>query len=122
MTKKIMKRSMCLMVALSCIVLGACVSDGNTLDNTENESPIVESESLTTENEASPEDIAKRDEERFLELFAECYKKYEEEGLGVEFRYDELASIYHKYPDNEMMENLFLFCSTCANYSIYCIA
>lgn len=125
MNKKIVRRNMCLIIILSSIIIGACTnhetaSDNIKIDNSF-ESESLSEESKVAENEESAEDIIKRDEERFLELFAECYKKYEEEGLGVEFRYDELASIYHKYPDNEMMENLFLFCSVCANYNTYCI-
>lgn len=121
MIKKIIRQSIFLIAAINCVFLGGCANSDSTQPSTNNSSAI-ESEAVITEAEVSLEEIEQMDEERFLELFTECYNKYEQEGLGVELNYRELAEIYHKYPDNEMMKNLFLFCSTCANYRNYVIS
>lgn len=58
------------------------------------------------------------DEERFLELFNVCYEAYQREGLGFDIDYAELEDIYQDNPDNEMMRNLYYFCTACSYYWI----
>lgn len=56
------------------------------------------------------------DEQEFLNIFEDCYNQYIVEGLGTNLDYAKLEDIYQKYPDNEMMKNLYYFCNTCGYY------
>lgn len=94
------------------------------------EEPILPEEPALTQVSTLPEDITEippteivtpkvsADEEKFLQLFEECYKKYEKEGLGVGFSYGELRDIYYKHHDNEVIKNLFFFIRACNYYYV----
>ena len=79
------------------------------VSNTETPKTTPTAETYSTENMSD-------EEKHFLSLFKDCYKTYEKDGLGTKLYYAELEDIYQKNPDNEMMKNLYYFCSACDYY------
>lgn len=79
-------------------------TESNKNENTNTETETYSTEDLTDE------------EKNFLALFKDCYDTYKKEGLGAKLYYAELEDIYQANPDNEMMKNLYYFCSACGYY------
>lgn len=84
-------------------------TENPTTESTENENIHTESETYSTENLTD-------EEKHFLSLFKDCYDTYKKEGLGTKLYYAELEDIFQANPDNEMMKNLYYFCSACDYY------
>ena len=81
------------------------------------ENPTTESnENNNTESETYSTENLTDEEKHFLSLFKDCYDTYKKEGLGAKLYYAELEDIYQANPDNEMMKNLYYFCSACGYY------
>ena len=81
------------------------------------ENPATESnENNNTESETYSTENLTDEEKHFLSLFKDCYDTYKKEGLGAKLYYAELEDIYQANPDNEMMKNLYYFCSACGYY------
>lgn len=85
-------------ILLSLILFNSCTSSKQT--------------SLSTEPTLSP------DEEEFLLLFEKSYTIYENSGITADLQYAKLEDIYQAHPSNDMMKNLYFFCSTCGYYNL----
>lgn len=84
-------------------------AENSTPENNKSDNKNTESETYSTENLTD-------EEKHFLSLFKDCYDTYQKEGLGAKLYYAELEDIYQANPDNEMMKNLYYFCSACDYY------
>ncbi|WP_373102847.1 FxLYD domain-containing protein [Blautia obeum] len=84
-------------------------SENSTTENSKKDNKSSEAETYSTENLTD-------EEKHFLSLFKDCYDTYKEKGLGTKLYYAELEDIYQANPNNEMMKNLYYFCSACGYY------
>lgn len=88
------------------------IKDKN-LEKGETEETDVKEKTAEKESDGN---VYSADEQEFLDIFEDCYNQYSEEGLGTQLYYAELEDIYQKHPDNEMMKNLYYFCTACDYY------
>ena len=100
-----------LMISLFCL----CSCGKETVDT-----PSVSVDASLIENETTESAVTNvySAETEFLELFEECYALYKKEGITANLQYAKLEDIYQANTDNEMMKNLYFFCSACGYYRL----
>jgi len=51
-------------------------------------------------------------ENKAIELFGICWESYQKNGFNEKIEYKEIENIYKQYPDNDVIRNLYHFCTS----------